>query len=175
MRSLAYYLIPDLICETVYEIPYGKFRAQGARILVFDIDNTLAPYSVARPDQVLQKFLFSLRGQGWEVFLVSNNSPERVALFNESLGFPAFPDAKKPSKKALAFVFSRGDVKPEEVLMIGDQLLTDVFSAKRWGARAAVVSPIEKKESLFFRCKRALEKPFVRAYYRKKKKEKKEL
>ena len=63
------------------------------------------------------------------------------------------------------FSFSR-----EEILFVGDQLLTDVWIAKRYGLRAVVVEPIQKRENWFFRFKRVLEKPFVAIYRRREKK-----
>jgi predicted HAD superfamily phosphohydrolase YqeG len=48
--------------------------------------------------------------------------------------------------------------------VIGDQVFTDVWSAKRLGLFAILVKPIKDKTNLFFRSKRALEKPILRRY-----------
>ena len=50
--------------------------------------------------------------------------------------------------------------------LLGDQLLTDCLSARRLGVPCIIVPPIRDKKTLFFRCKRALEKPFLAAYRR---------
>ena len=167
MKSLSHYLIPDRMYDTVYSIPFSEYYERGVRVIVFDIDNTLAPYSVTAPDEKIKNFLFSVRDMGFEIAFVSNNSPQRVETFNESLGFFAVPDAHKPEKRALAPVLAHFGVAPEKTLFVGDQLLTDVLSARVHGAQAVTVSPIEKVESRFFRFKRLLEKPFIRAYRRR--------
>lgn len=170
MKSLSYYLVPDLMCPTVYDIPFQTFEEEGIRLVVFDIDNTLVSYETPEPDEKLKDFLRDFSRRGVEVALVSNNSPERVDRFNAELGFFAVPDAHKPLKRALFPVMEHFSVSREEILFVGDQLLTDVWTARLWDLRAAVVEPIQKRENLFFRFKRALEKPFVRIYRKRKEK-----
>ncbi len=167
MKTLSDFLIPDIICDTVRQVPFASFVEKGVRVIAFDIDNTLVPYDVPSADQELQDFLFSLKNLGVKIAFVSNNTPQRVSLFNEPFGFFTVPDAHKPLRSALKPVITHFGVKPKEVLLVGDQLLTDVLSARIWGAFAATVLPIKKVESRFFRFKRKLEKPFVKKYYKR--------
>lgn len=164
MKSLSDYLVPDLMCRTVYDIPFQRFEEKGLRLVIFDIDNTLVSYETPEPDEKLKSFLRDFSRRGVEVALVSNNSPERVERFNGDLGFFAVPDAHKPSKNALEPVMKHFSIPKEEILFVGDQLLTDAWTARLWGLRAVVVEPIQKRENLFFRFKRMLEKPFVHIY-----------
>ncbi len=170
MKFLSYYLVPDLMCRSVYDIPFQTFEKEGTRLVVFDIDNTLVSYETPEPDEKLKAFLQGFSARGIHVALVSNNSPERVERFNRELGFFAVPDAHKPSKKALQPVLEHFSVPQEQILLVGDQLLTDVWTARLWDLRAVVVEPIQKRENLFFRFKRVLEKPFVRIYRKRKSK-----
>ncbi len=166
--------VPDLICEKVTEVPFDSFLEKGVSVIVFDIDNTLVSYETPLPTDSVKELLFSLKEKGVSVALVSNNTPERVALFNQSLGFFAVPDSHKPLKRALRPVMEHFSVPAHKVLLVGDQLLTDVLAARLWGAGAVTVFPIKKKENLFFRFKRLLEKPFLRVYDRRKRKEEKQ-
>ncbi len=168
MKSLSHYLIPDLICDTVYSIPFSDYSKKGVEVVVFDIDNTLVPYDVPVPDEKLKDFLFSLKRMGLEIAFVSNNTPERVEKFNESLGFYILPDSHKPLKSALKPVFEHFGIGSEKLLFVGDQLLTDVLCARLNSVRVVSVPPIKKVETRFFRFKRWIEKPFIRAYYKKK-------
>ena len=169
MKSLSHYLVPDLMCPTVYDIPFQKFEKKGLRLVIFDIDNTLVSYETPEPNAKLKEFLLDFANRGVRVALVSNNSPERVEIFNRELGFFAIPDAHKPSKKALQAVMEHFSVPKEEILFVGDQLLTDAWTARLWDLRTVIVEPIQKRENLFFRFKRLLEKPFVRIYRRREK------
>ena len=160
-------LIPDLICDTVYEIPFFDYYRKGIRAIAFDIDNTLASYDTPEPDEKLCAFLFSLRDMGFSIAFVSNNDAARVERFNAKLGFLALPDSHKPLIGALKKVMKAYGVKKSEFLMVGDQLLTDCLCARLAGVAVATVPPIQPVENQFFRFKRKIEKPFIRAYYKK--------
>ena len=83
-------LIPDLICDTVYSVPFDEYYKKGIRALAFDIDNTLVSYDTPEPDEKLTAFLLSLRERGFSIAFVSNNDAARVERFNATLGFLAF-------------------------------------------------------------------------------------
>lgn len=160
-------LIPDLICDTVYDIPFSDYYEKGIRAIAFDIDNTLVSYDTPEPDEKLAAFLFSLRDMGFSVAFVSNNSAERVERFNASLGFFALSDAHKPLPGGLKKVMKSFSVTKKEFLMVGDQLLTDALCARLTGVSVVTVPPIQPVENRFFRFKRRIEKPFIRAYDKK--------
>lgn len=160
-------LIPDLICDTVYEIPFSDYYKKGVRAIAFDIDNTLASYDTPEPDEKLSAFLFALRDTGFSIAFVSNNDAARVERFNASLGFFALSDSHKPLTLGLKRVMREFSVKKNEFLMVGDQLLTDCLCARLAGVSVVTVPPIQPVENRFFRFKRKIEKPFIRAYYKK--------
>ena len=59
-------------------------------------------------------------------------------------------------------------VKPVILIFIRNfKIFTDVFWARRAGAFAVLVTPLPYKENLFFKFKRLMEKPFIRAYRKK--------
>ena len=165
-------MIPQARYLSVYEIPFAEYRARGVEVLVFDIDNTLVSYDVSCPDASLLDLFQKLTDLGFSIAFVSNNSKERVELFNRPLGFFAVYDSHKPLRKALLPVAEHFGKKGGEVLVIGDQLLTDVYAASHWGFRTAVVQPVKEKETLFFRFKRFLERRILRMYEKKREKEK---
>jgi HAD superfamily phosphatase (TIGR01668 family) len=167
MDRFSRFFVPNLICESVFKLPKKYVSGKKIRAIIFDIDNTLVAYDEESPDEKTVAFLKSLEEKGIRIVLVSNNSAERVAKFNEKLGFFCVPDAGKPRKTALkpALEYLEG-IKRKRILFVGDQLLTDVLAAKRNRLRAVVAKPIKKKENLFFRLKRRLEQPFIRKYHK---------
>ena len=55
----------------------------------------------------------------------------------------------------------------ENSAFLGDQIFTDVLSARNLGIKIALlVPPIKDKLTLFFRFKRLMEKPIIRKYYK---------
>ena len=164
-------LIPELICETVYDIPLSFFTDRGIKLLLLDIDNTLVTYDDEYPIEKNLSWFSDLEKVGISVAFVSNNHKERVEKYASRTGFPYFADAGKPSAKYYKEAMRAHSLQPSECAGVGDQIFTDVLAAHRAGCIGVLVSPIKDKENAFFRFKRACEKPFVAAYHKKRKKE----
>ncbi len=153
---------PDMAFYDIYAITPEALAEIGVKGIVFDIDQTIAPYEVELPDERMMAYFESLREAGIKMAFVSNNKGPRVMKFNESIGLFYVCKAGKPSPKGVKVVIDHFGLKTEEMISIGDQIFTDCLSAHRAGIRFALVKPIKKQESLFFRIKRFFERPFVR-------------
>lgn len=153
---------PDMAFYDVYSITPDVLDELGVSGVVFDIDNTIAPYEVETPTDKMREYFASLVEAGIKLAFVSNNKGNRVMKFNEGLGFFYVCKAGKPSPKGVRRCIEHFALEKERVLAVGDQIFTDCLSAHRAGIRFAMVKPIQKQESAFFRFKRFLEKPFVR-------------
>lgn len=145
-----YTITPELLCEL------------GVKGVVFDIDNTIAPYEIERPTEKMKEYFATLRNNGIKMAFVSNNKGPRVTIFNEGLGLYYVCKAGKPSPKGVRKCIAHFGLKKEEVLAVGDQIFTDCLAAHRAGIRFAIVKPIQPVESRFFRFKRFFERPFVK-------------
>lgn len=156
------FLRPDMALTDIYAITPDALSALGVKGVVFDIDNTIAPYEVERPTDEMHSFFKTLGEAGIKMAFVSNNKGNRVTTFNESLGLFYVCKAGKPSPKGVRRCIEYFGLEEDEVLAVGDQIFTDCLSAHRAGIRFAMVKPIQKKESAFFRFKRFFERPFVR-------------
>lgn len=166
--------IPDGHFPTYAALTPALLREAGVRVLLLDIDNTLAPYEVPVPDDALRAWFAALGEAGIRVAFVSNNNRARVELFNRDLGYPAYPRAGKPSRRSLRRALSDLGAVPSEAALLGDQIFTDVYAAKRLGLHAYTVPPIRDKRDPFTRFKRLLERPVYRAYRRREAERKKE-
>lgn len=160
----SYLLTPDYMFEKFDDITTEFLSSIGVRALLIDIDNTLAPYEQAEPDERIIAWFEGLRAAGISASLISNNHAPRVELFNRSLGLDAYPDAKKPNSKVLIFAMDKMGSDTTNTAVLGDQLLTDALAAHKLGMRALIVPPIKDKRTLFFRFKRWLEKPYIKKY-----------
>lgn len=160
-------LVPDFYCDDIYGITPEYVKGMGIEAVILDIDNTLVPYEIAEPTEEVRAWLNALTEAGIKVAFVSNNHAPRVEKFNESLGFPAFPDSGKPFKKACNAAMAALGTKPENTAIIGDQVFTDVLAGRNAGLKAAfLVKPIKDKTNLFFKTKRLMEVPVLKKYKR---------
>lgn len=164
-------LVPDLYCDDIYGITPEYLKENGIGAVILDIDNTLVPYEIAEPTEEVRAWLCGLTEAGIKIAFVSNNHAPRVEKFNESLGYPAFPDSGKPMKKACRSAIEALGEAPENTAIIGDQVFTDVLAGRNAGLKCALlVKPIKDKRNLFFRFKRLLEVPVLKKYKRLQKK-----
>ena len=162
-----YSFVPDIMFENALDIAPELLLSKGIRVVILDIDNTLVTYGVAEPTEEVIAWIDTLKNAGLGVAIASNNHAPRVELFNEKIGVFATCESKKPSARAVKAACEHFGVQPSETAVIGDQIFTDVWCARNAGALAILVKPIPYPENLFFKCKRVLEKPFIRAYRKK--------
>ena len=164
---MASWLMPDYIFRKFDDITVDFLDSLGFKALLIDIDNTLAPYEVAEPDERILSRFDTLKSHGVSATLISNNEKERVELFNRSLGLPYYYKSGKPFSKNLKRAMKDMGSDRTNTAMLGDQLLTDAAAGKHIGLTTFIVPPIKDKSSAFFRAKRALEVPVIRRYVKK--------
>ena len=158
--------MPDYTLSAFDELTPGFISSLGARAVICDIDNTLAPYEELDASEKVINWVTSLRNADISLTLVSNNARERVVRFNEKLRCNAYSNVKKPSIKYLVAAMADMESSTDDTIFLGDQLLTDALAAHRAGIRAVIVPPIKDKKSLFFKFKRAIERPYMKKFRR---------
>ena len=156
-------LLPSRLFSSYQEVTPQFLRAQGITLLLSDLDYTLAPKSVSRPDEALRLWIAELREAGVELMIVSNNrSGRRVFAFCADLGVPYQGHAGKPSAKGLLAAMDRAGRGPAETAMLGDKLLTDMLAANRAGVTAPMVEPAGGAQTLWQKVLHAMQAPFKR-------------
>jgi len=157
-------LIPQVLFEHYEQMTPAWLQERGITLLLSDLDYTLAPKHVRRPDQALQEWIAALRRAGIQVVIVSNNrSGDRVTEFCGDLGIPYQGRAGKPSTRGLEAVMEKLKVPREHTAMVGDKLLTDVLAANRAGVVALMVEPRGGAVTLWQKILHALQAPFKAA------------
>lgn len=150
---------PDIEKNNIYELVPRVFTNRGIRLLLLDVDNTLAPYTTDDVSLRLEAWAFDMRAAGLELYILSNNRGGRPEHFASALGIEYVKKAKKPFTKTARAVLEEKGVAPSETAIIGDQIYTDTLCANRLGALAVLVEPIEFS-NFFLRFRYWLEGPF---------------
>jgi HAD superfamily phosphatase (TIGR01668 family) len=156
---------PDAREDSAYSIDYESLYASGVRGLIYDIDNTLVPHGAPADERAIELFE-RLRGIGFSTCLLSNNRRSRVEPFAAAVGSDFISLANKPAVGNYKRACERMGIAAEEAVLIGDQLFTDVWGAKRIGMRNILVAPINPREEIQIVLKRFLERIVLRAYER---------
>ncbi len=157
---------PSFVIHSVADLPIDQLRQQGIRLLFFDIDNTLAPFDVAEPDDATLQLLSQWKAMGFAICLLSNNNARRVSLFNRRLHGIAVHRAGKPGTKKMRQVMAHLHVTPQQTALIGDQVFTDMYCANRAGVLAILCRPICNRDQLVTKVKRGAESWVLRCYER---------
>lgn len=158
---------PDIYIQSVFEMPLDDLKKLGIRGLVFDIDNTIAPFDIAEPEQAIVELFAYLRKQGFKLCILSNNTKERVHLFNQKLGALAIHKAGKPGIKKLCRAMEIMGTAPESTAMVGDQVFTDMWCGHRAGLLCIMTAPICNRDQLITKVKRGAERQVMRTYFKK--------
>jgi len=145
---------PDYLVEAVYQLDPKRLQALNVRAVMVDLDNTLIAWDNPDGTPELLAWLLDMRENGLKVVVVSNNKQARVARAVEKFGVQYIWRAMKPFawgiKKALRLL----DERPENVIMVGDQLMTDIRAAHRAGVRSILVKPLVASDSWSTQVKR---------------------
>ena len=162
--------LPDIMFSGIFDIDAAFLKGKGIDTVILDIDNTLVTYDDEKPTERLLRWLRMMERGGVTIAFISNNTKERVDLFNNELGYVAYSKAGKPKTGKIYEAIREMGGEPESTLFLGDQLLTDALCANRAGIYSVIVPPIRDKRNLFFRAKRFIERPYVRKFLNNKNK-----
>ena len=168
---MSFSLVPARLFDRYAQITPEYLKAQGIRLLLSDLDFTLAAKSTRRPDEALRRWIAELNRAGIAFMIVSNNrSGERVREFCADLGVPYQGRAGKPSTRGLTAAMERAGASRAETAMLGDKLLTDMLAANRSGVLALMVEPVGGAVTAWQRVLHALQEPFKAVCRRRTKK-----
>lgn len=161
------YFIPSEFVRSVFHITPEMLKDKGIKAIITDLDNTLVEWD--RPDATpkLIEWFASIKAAGIQVTIVSNNKELRVKSFADPLGIPFIFKARKPLGKAFNRALSIMSVKREEVVVIGDQLLTDVFGGNRQKLHTILVIPVAKSDGFVTKFNRMVERRIFKYLDRK--------
>lgn len=141
--------LPDYTCVHPEEIHPEYFKWLGVKLIICDLDNTLAKAQSYVPSQDIKAWVNSLKEAGLEIAVASNGKKERVEVFGTCLGVPNMGLSLKPFSFRIKRFAKELGYKKDEVLLIGDQMFTDVKAAKRAGFKCILCETVSEKESKF--------------------------
>ncbi len=157
-------LFPDETAASSYEIDYNKLYKDGFRGIIYDIDNTLVAHDAPANEKAIV-LLHRVQELGFKVCLLSNNKHPRVDLFNEKIGAYTVCEAGKPWRTGYLKAMEIMGTDPSDTIMIGDQILTDMWGANRTGVPCIMVKKLYRKEAVQVLLKRIPEAIVMLTYH----------
>lgn len=151
-------LYPALHLKKLADLKPDYLKKRGLKGLLLDLDNTLVEWGEVHVTPETVAWVQEMKNAGLKLCIISNALEDRVKIVGEKLGIPwvarAVKPRKSPFKKALALL----GTTPGETATVGDQLFTDVWGGNRMALFTIWTHPISKRELLFTKMVRRLER-----------------
>lgn len=160
--------LPTEFVDSIFDIDVEKLKNTGKKGFLFDIDNTLATYAMAVPDDRTKEWIRGLQDMGFSIYLISNNNEKRVKPFAESINAGYVAKALKPKTKPIRQVCEKMGITVDEAVLVGDQLFTDIWGGSRIGMHTILVKPIcAESDHWFVKFKRFFERLIMKRMNKK--------
>ncbi|WP_404404016.1 YqeG family HAD IIIA-type phosphatase [Jeotgalibacillus malaysiensis] len=159
--------LPNEYVDSVFEITPAKLKEQGIKAIITDLDNTLVEWDRKNATPKLIKWLEGMQKEGILVTIVSNNNQLRVGAFSDPIGVPFIYHARKPMGRAFRQAIRDMNVKKDETVVIGDQLMTDVLGGNLNKLYTILVVPVAKTDGFFTKFNRIIERRLLNFFKRK--------
>lgn len=159
--------IPFAHAVSIYEIDVDFFKRNGVKTLFMDLDNTLDSYKAKAPKERTIELVKKLKDAGIQPVIISNNKAHRVCGYADALGIEFLSSAHKPFSKRLLAEINRRNLKLDEVMLVGDQMMTDVLAAKGAKIRVVLTEKLVKEDQWTTHINRIFDRPIRRHLRRK--------
>jgi len=159
--------LPNEHVSSVYEIDFEQLKENGIKGIITDLDNTLVAWNEAHATTDVINWFKTLSNQGLNYVIISNNNEDRVKVFCEPIEVPYVHTARKPLRKNFLKATKKMNLQPNEVAVIGDQLLTDVLGGNLGGFYTILVKPLVETDAKVTRFNRMIERRILNHFKRR--------
>jgi HAD superfamily phosphatase (TIGR01668 family) len=160
--------VPDYMAKSLHEVDFDDLKKRGIKYIAFDADATLVSYrtNVLAPETKL--LLQKNRKKFTKWVIASNRVGSGLMPLAESMDaqvIQATMFGRKPRRKFFNRVISHFGGKPQEIAMIGDKLIADVYGGNKAGLTTVWVEQLgaTAKHDWLFRT-RQFERWLMRKY-----------
>ena len=158
--------MPTCHAKNIYEIDLDFFKSLNIKYLFVDLDNTLDSYRSLSPNQRAISFIKGIEGLGITPLIISNNHGDRVKNYAKALNLNCLYSTRKPFSYKIKRLLKEKNITPDEVLMVGDQMITDVSAANGAKIKVVLTDKLVKEDQWSTHINRFFERP-IRSYCNK--------
>lgn len=133
---------PTWMVKAIYYITPQQLKEQNVKAVLADLDNTLIAWNNPDGTEELIQWIEVMQDAGIPVIILSNNSAERVQRVASVLGLEYISRGMKPLSVGFKKAGEKLNLPNEEIIMVGDQIMTDILGANIAGVRNILVKPI---------------------------------
>lgn len=149
---------PTWMVDAIYQITPEQLESHGIKAILTDLDNTLIAWDNPNGTGELFDWLRVMDQAKIPVVVVSNNKASRVARALEKFELDYVARAMKPFSLGIRLAQEKLNLPNDQIVMIGDQLMTDIKGANAAGVRSILVKPIVPSDAWNTKINRFFEK-----------------
>lgn len=139
-------LKPDLVINSLSEINLANYKKLAMRGIIIDLDNTIVPWNLDCITAEADLFLREALSLEYKICLLSNARRKRTENIARQYDIYYVSSAFKPRRKAFQRALQLIGHSADQVLVIGDQVFTDVLGGNRAGCYTILAPALSKKE-----------------------------
>jgi HAD superfamily phosphatase (TIGR01668 family) len=136
-------LQPREVAQSLFDIDFDRLLREGKQAVIFDLDRTLG---CRRPRNLAHRvlaLLAELEKKGFKIGVLTNrrrvDGDAVIERLNNS--YPLIHTAAKPRKSGFLAMLLELGTSPQQTVMVGDRLLTDILGANRVGIYSIKIFP----------------------------------
>ena len=154
--------IPDLYAKSIHYIDYDKLKGRGIKCLLFDLNNTITPVSLKKPNKKIKDLFTKLKNMGFKIIIFSNSHKKRLKPFKDELEVDCAFKCMKPLKRKFNIILKEFKYTESEIAIIGDNIVTDILGGNKVGITTILINPLSNKEKLITKISRIYERKIIR-------------
>jgi hypothetical protein len=157
------FLRPNKFIDKFENLDINYIKKNEYKLIVLDLNNTLVDYYNYTISTNICKLIDSLKENNVKLYIITNSlSKKQVSKISNILGIPYKNMAFKPLTHSLKSILKKENIKPENALVIGDHLLTDIFMANMCKTNSILVEPLYQNEKIHSKLIRKIENIIIK-------------
>lgn len=157
---------PRKYFNNILEISIDFLKENRIQGILLDIDNTL----IDKDNKIiegLENWVENLKDNNIKICILSNtNKKSKAEKISKLIDVPYIYFAKKPFKSGFRKAQKILNINAENIAVIGDQVLTDVFGANRSKMFSILVKPLQSTDIWVTKFNRKIEKRILKNYFK---------
>lgn len=151
-------ILPREFAEDLTNIDIERFLKDGKDYFIFDFDNTLGLWRTSFVEKRFESVLKKILDANGKILIASNGRPRKISIH----GVKIMWRARKPLTYKIKRILRLEGIDPNRVVMIGDQIFTDVLAGNRLGVYTIKVKPLSNREFIGTKILRFFEKVILK-------------
>ncbi len=149
---------PRYTIDTIYHLDTKQLHQMGIKAVFSDLDNTLLAWNKFETAKKMDELNKRLNKANIKLVVISNNNSRRVGKVLDPYHIAFVAKSKKPLPFAITKKRKEMGLNKDQVMMVGDQLITDIQAGNLADVETVLVEPLIKTDKWNTRINRFLEK-----------------